>query len=55
MNCRVLLLDEAFASLDYDTARDIERTILSIPEITLINVTHVVFDMNKPLYDDIYV
>lgn len=55
MNCRVLLLDEAFASLDYDTARDIESTILSIPEITLINVTHVVFEMNKPLYDDIYV
>ncbi|MEG2289355.1 MAG: ABC transporter ATP-binding protein [Clostridium sp.] len=55
MKCDVLILDEAFANLDYDTAKNIENTILSIPEITLINVSHVVFDSNKPLYDDLYV
>jgi len=54
MKCDVLILDEAFANLDYDTAKNIENTILSIPELTLINVSHVVFDVNKLLYDDIY-
>lgn len=49
----ILLLDEAFASLDYNTARDIERTILMIEGLTVINVSHVVIDENKALYDDI--
>ena len=49
----ILLLDEAFASLDYNTARDIERTILMIEDLTVINVSHVVIDENKSLYDDI--
>ena len=50
----ILFLDEAFASLDYSIARDIERTILNIDDLTVINVSHVVIEENSHLYDDIY-
>ena len=36
----VLVMDEALASLDNQTAWDIENSILDIPSLTCINVTH---------------
>lgn len=47
----MLILDEPFASLDYSTGREIERTILTIGGITVVNVTHVTFSENLSLYD----
>lgn len=55
MKSDVLIIDEAFANLDYETAANIENTILSIPDITVINVSHVIFESNSMLYDEVYV
>lgn len=54
MKFDLLLIDEAFANLDYETAKNIEKTILSIPNITVINVSHVIFESNEALYDEVY-
>lgn len=48
---KILLMDEAFASLDMERAREIERTILNLKDITVINVSHVIFKDTKQLYD----
>jgi len=47
----ILILDEAFQSLDYETARAIERTILDLPELTVVNVSHIMIPENKGAYD----
>jgi ABC-type multidrug transport system fused ATPase/permease subunit len=47
----ILFMDEAFASLDMERAREIEKTILSLEDITVINVSHVIFQDTKELYD----
>ena len=47
----ILFMDEAFASLDMERAREIEKTILSLKEMTVINVSHVIFKDTKELYD----
>lgn len=47
----ILFMDEAFASLDMERAREIEKTILSLDDITVINVSHVIFQDTKELYD----
>lgn len=47
----ILLMDEAFASLDMERAREIEKTILNLKDITVINVSHVIFNDTKNLYD----
>ncbi len=47
----ILLMDEAFASLDMERAREIERTILSLKDMTVINVSHIIFNDTKELYD----
>lgn len=47
----ILFMDEAFASLDMERAREIEKTILNLKNITVINVSHVIFKDTKPLYD----
>lgn len=47
----ILILDEAFQSLDYDTAKDIEETILNIKDLTVLNVSHIIIGENKKLYD----
>lgn len=47
----ILLMDEAFASLDMERAREIEKTILSLKDMTVINVSHVIFNDTKSLYD----
>ena len=49
----ILLMDEAFASLDMDRAREIEQTILSLEDMTVINVSHVIFKDTKDQYDRI--
>ncbi|HOW38260.1 MAG TPA: ABC transporter ATP-binding protein [Candidatus Izemoplasmatales bacterium] len=51
----ILLLDEAFATLDYDRAKEIETTILHLPDVTVINVSHVVIAENKSKYDGVIV
>lgn len=48
----ILILDEAFQSLDYETAKDIEETILNIKELTVLNVSHIIIGENKKLYDE---
>lgn len=48
---KILLMDEAFASLDMERAREIERTILNLKDITVINVSHVIFKDTKQMYD----
>ncbi len=51
----LIMLDEAFASLDRDRARAIETTLLDLVGVTVINVSHVVIDENKSRYDNIVV
>lgn len=51
---KILLMDEAFASLDMERAREIENTILGLKDMTVINVSHVIFRDTKKLYDGIY-
>ncbi len=50
----VLILDEAFAALDVETAAEIERAILSLEGLTVLNVSHVFFRENLELYDCVY-
>lgn len=50
----ILFLDEAFAALDMERAREIEKTILSLKNITVINVSHVIFKDTKDLYDGVF-
>jgi len=51
----VIMLDEAFASLDRERARDIESTLLDLEGVTVINVSHVVIAENKGRYDGVVV
>lgn len=51
---KILLMDEAFASLDMERAREIEKTILNLKDITVINVSHVIFKDTKKLYDKVF-
>lgn len=50
----ILFLDEAFAALDLDRAREIEQTILNLKSMTVINVSHVVFKDTIDQYDRVY-
>lgn len=50
---RILLMDEAFASLDMERAREIEKTILGLKDMTVINVSHIIFNDTKNLYDKV--
>jgi ABC-type multidrug transport system fused ATPase/permease subunit len=47
----ILFMDEAFASLDMERARELEKTILGLKNITVINVSHVIFKDTRELYD----
>ena len=49
----ILLLDEAFASLDRVRVKEIEQSLLALTNVTIINVSHVIIEENKPLYDHI--
>jgi ABC-type bacteriocin/lantibiotic exporter with double-glycine peptidase domain len=48
------LLDEAFASLDYNKAKEIEDSILALKNVTIINVSHVKIKENLGKYDVVY-
>ena len=50
----LLLLDEAFSSLDYDKAREIEESLLKLEDITVIHISHVLFKEHIKQYDGIY-
>ena len=52
---RIILLDEAFASLDETVAKQIEQTLLSLDNVMVINVSHVVFKDSMAQYDKVYV
>ncbi|SET03316.1 ABC transporter ATP-binding protein, partial [Anaerobranca gottschalkii] len=52
-NKDIIFLDEAFASLDEKVAREIEKTLLSLENITVVNVSHVLFDDTKISYDKV--
>ena len=51
----IIFLDEAFASLDARVAREIEKTLLSLEDVMVVNVSHVVFDETKDKYDQVFV
>jgi len=50
----LLLLDEAFASLDERVARSIEKTLLSLDGVTVLSVSHVLFPDTMPYYDAVF-
>lgn len=49
----IIFLDEAFAALDMERAKEIESSILALDGVTVINVSHVVFKENKSQYDHV--
>ncbi|XMB73198.1 ABC transporter ATP-binding protein [Mycoplasmatota bacterium WC30] len=49
----IIFLDEAFASLDRKLTVEIEKSILALKDITIINVSHVIIDENKNKYDEV--
>lgn len=51
----IIFLDEAFASLDSSVAKEIENTLLNLEGITIINVSHVIFEETKKSYDKVFV
>lgn len=51
----IIFLDEAFASLDSKIAKEIENTILNLEGITVVNVSHVIFEDTKKKYDNIFI
>lgn len=51
--CPIIILDEATASLDNDTAYKIEKSLLDIQDLTLISITHKLIKENLKMYDEI--
>ena len=49
----IIIMDEAVANLDKKTAVDIERELLQIENLTIIMITHHLYDENKELFDQI--
>lgn len=49
----LIFIDEAFANLDEKIAKEIESTLLNLSDLTVVNVSHVVFKDTKNRYDDI--
>lgn len=54
-NSGIIFLDEAFASLDSKVAKEIEDTLLRLEDITVVNVSHVVFKETRDKYDKVFV
>lgn len=50
-DAKIIYLDEAFSSLDEAVAKEIEKTLIDLEDITVINVSHVIFNDTKPFYD----
>ncbi|MGD9605461.1 MAG: ABC transporter ATP-binding protein [Bacilli bacterium] len=51
----IIFLDEAFANLDSEKAKAIEKSILDLKDVTIINVSHIVFKEHRSMYDDVIV
>jgi len=51
----IIFLDEAFANLDAEKAKAIEKSLLDLKGVTIINVSHVVFKDHQQMYDDVLV
>lgn len=51
----IIFLDEAFANLDSEKAKAIEKSILNLKDVTIINVSHIVFKEHRHMYDDVIV
>lgn len=49
----IIFLDEAFAALDMERAKEIEKSILALEDVTVINVSHVLFKDTSSQYDKI--
>ncbi len=48
-------MDEAFSSLDGgEIAIEIEKTLLNLQGVTIINVSHVIFEETRGKYDSIF-
>lgn len=50
----IIFLDEAFAALDMERAKEIEESILGLEDVTVINISHVIFKENKERYDGVF-
>ncbi|MBU5427420.1 ABC transporter ATP-binding protein/permease [Tissierella pigra] len=50
----IIFLDEAFASLDSNVAREIENTLLDLEGVTIVNVSHVIFEETKNRYNKVF-
>ena len=49
----IIFLDEAFAALDMERAKEIEQSILELEGVTVINVSHVMFKDTISKYDQV--
>lgn len=52
---RFMIFDEIAASLDNQTAREIEKAILTLPDVGMLMITHRIFEENMRQYDKIFV
>lgn len=52
-DAQLLLLDEPFAALDKQTRDELEKEILQLENVTVVNVTHITNDDFKKLYDKV--
>lgn len=52
-NANIIFLDEAFASLDRARVKEIEKSLVNLKDVTIINVSHVIIEENKHLYDSV--
>lgn len=50
----IIFLDEAFSSLDAKIAREIEQTLLNLEDVTVINISHIIFEDTQYEYNSIY-
>lgn len=51
----IIFLDEAFASLDANIAKEIENNLLKLEGITVVNVSHVIFKETRNKYNKVLV
>lgn len=51
----IIFLDEAFASLDANIAKEIENTLLKLEGITVVNVSHVIFKETRKKYNKVLI
>lgn len=54
-NTEIMILDEFTSALDNETALEIENTLLDIPDLTLISITHKLIKNTLEKYDQVIV